>query len=115
MRRSLLIPCAAALLSFGVSAQERLGSYERTLESLTSPTAVALDELGDLIAIANPQEGAVLIQRIDPNGSIDAAPITDSRLGRYPILLNKKHPTGLAFSPDGRLWITDSASNKLCS
>lgn len=123
MRRTLLILAAASSQALGVSAQEQLGSYERTLESLTSPTAVAMDEKGDLIAIANPLEGGVLIQRIErpvnlevnPDGSINAIPLTDPRLNRYPVNKRKQHPTGLAFSPYGRLWITDSDTNKLWS
>jgi len=123
MRRSLLIPFAAALVSLCAPAQERLGAYAMTIEGLVHPTAVALDETGDLLAIADPLAGKVVIQRIErpvslevnPDGSINAIPLMDPRLNRYPVTFNKRSPTGLAFSPFGRLWITDSGANKLCS
>ena len=123
MRRILLILAAASSQALGVSAQDQLGSYRETLEELTSPTVVAFDEGGDLLAVADPLRGEVHIRRLDraappvPNadGSIKAVRLTDPRLNRYPITHNKRHPSGLAFSPYGRLWVTDGVTGRLSS
>ena len=123
MLRHLYSPLAVISLAFGASAQERLGAYAETIEELKSPTVVALDEGGDLLAVANPLRGEIHVRRLDraapaeaaADGSIKATKLVDPRLNRYPITHYKRQPSGLAFSPFGRLWITDGVTKRLSS
>ena len=115
--------CAAALLNLSVSAQDRLGVYQQTLEGLRSPSAVAFNDSGDLLAITEPLCGELRVRRLerelapspDQDGNIPAIPIADSRLNNYPIPYTGITPGGVAFSPFDRLWITDSSTGELCS
>ena len=115
--------CAAALISLTASAQDRLGVYQQTLEELRSPSAVAFNDGGELLAIAEPLCGELRVLRMereidlrpDEDGNIPAIPIADSRLNNYPIFYRDISPGGVAFSPFGRLWITDSLTGELCS
>ena len=115
--------CAAALLNLSVSAQDRLGVYQQTLEGLRSPSAVAFNDSGDLLAITEPLCGELRVRRLerevapspDQDGNIPAIHIADSRLNHYPILYTGITPGGVAFSPFDRLWITDSSTGELYS
>jgi DNA-binding beta-propeller fold protein YncE len=110
--RPLLFTSAAALsLALCASAQERLGSYAETIGGLTSPTVVAFDPSGELFAVADPLRGEVHVRRLDSA----AAALKSPQLQRYPITHNKRLPRGLAFDPDGRLWITDGVTRPLSS
>jgi DNA-binding beta-propeller fold protein YncE len=115
--------CIAGLFPHPATAQERLGVYQRTLEDLASPSAVAFDDRGDRLAVGNPLSGELRVLRIEhpidltPNadGSIPAIPMVDSRLNNYPITYSNISPGGVAFSPFGRLWISDCVTGELCS
>ncbi|MCH2106434.1 MAG: hypothetical protein MK291_07330 [Planctomycetes bacterium] len=123
MRQLLLTTASAISLCLCGTAQERLGAYLKTLEELPSPSVVAFDPDGDLLAVADPLRGSVLIRRLDrtapsvpdADGSIPATKLMDPRLNKYPITHHRAHPGGLAFSPFKRLWITDSVMGRLSS
>lgn len=103
-------PLAPAGLSAPVSAISALAA------TLTGPGGLAIDRHGNLF-VSQCASGHSVIDRIDPNGQLTrfagSGPLDFSGDGGPAILASIACPTGMAFGPDGALYVADHANNRV--